>query len=488
MTGAELGTLLALLVTCLVALLLVQTARREAAAVRSRAAADVDELRNDTRRRDDESRVRLDEARALEKDLSSRRARLEEAEERLQALAAQAVVDAAGAAAERGRLRDDLVRELEESSGLSREQAVARLSEVLRADAEHEASGAVRRVEAAARRTADQSARRIVATAVQRLSVPTSSAVAVTIVPLPTDDLRGRIIGREGRNIRTFEAVTGVNLLVEDDSSTVQLSSFDAERREVAQATLQALIDDGRIHPQRIESAYAQALADAPARTAAAGHDAAERAGVARLPHELVLAVGALRHRTSYGQSVLEHSVETALVAASLAAEVGADVETARRAAFLHDVGKGVSASAGGSHAAAGARLLSAAGETHAVVNAVAAHHDEVPAETVEAVLVQAADACSAARPGARRDELDRYVERMERLEGVAVAHPGVTRALALASGHELRVVVEPSAVTDDDLPGLARDIAKDIEAALSYPGEISITVVRELRAQATAG
>lgn len=488
MTGAELGVLLALLGTCLVALLLVQTARREASAVRARAAADVDDLRRATERRDEESRARLDETRALEKDLSARRTRLESAEERLQGRVAGAATEASQAAVDRERLHEEVLRRLEDISGLSRDEARSALTETLRADAEHNARTSVRRAEAVARRDADTSARRIVAAAVQRLSVPTSAAVTVTVVPLPSDDLRGRIIGREGRNIRTFEAVTRVNLLVEDDSSTVQLSSFDPERREVAQVTLQSLIDDGRIHPQRIESAYAQALAGASARTESAGHDAAERAGVPRLPHSLVVAMGALRHRTSYGQNVLEHSVETALVAASLAAEIGADVEAARRAAFLHDVGKGVTATAGGSHAAVGARLLGAAGESPVVVNAVAAHHDEVPAESVEAVLVQAADACSAARPGARRDELDRYVERMERLEGVAASHPGVSRALALASGHELRVVVEPSTVSDDDLPGLARDIARDVEKALSYPGEVSITVVRELRAQATAG
>lgn len=488
MTGAELGVILALLLTCLVALLLVQTARREAAAVRARAADDVADLRADSRRRDDESRARIDEARELEKDLTARRARLEAAEERHQASVSSSALAAQTAAAELGRRRAAVERELEEVAGLSRAEALAELTASIRTQAARDAEAAVRSAEAAARRTADTTARRVVAAAVQRLSVPTSSAAAVTIVPLPSDDLRGRIIGREGRNIRTFEAVTGVNLLIEDDSSTVQLSSFDADRREVAHATLQMLFDDGRIHPQRIESAYALALGGSADRAAAAGHDAAERAGVLRLPSEVVAVVGALRLRTSYGQSVLEHSVEAALVAAGLAAELGADVELARRAAFLHDIGKARSATAGGTHAAAGAALLRDAGESPEVVNAVAAHHDEIPAETVEAVLVQAADAISAARPGARRDELERFVERMERLEGVAAAHEGVARVLALASGHELRVVVEPTAVSDADLPGLAREIARDIEAALSFPGEVSITVVRELRAHATAG
>lgn len=488
MTGAELGVILALLLTCLVALLLVQTARREAAAIRSRAAADVDELRADTRRRETEAAGRLTDARELEKQLSARRSRLESAEERHQEQLLRSVADAQAVALDLTEQRESVLRELEETAGLDRGQALARLTETLHAQAVQDADAKVRRVEAAARKTADETARRIVASAVQRLSVPTSSAAAVTIVALPSDELRGRIIGREGRNIRTFEAVTGVNLLMEDDSSSLQLSSFDVERREIAQVTLQMLIDDGRIHPQRIESAYAEAVADCAARTVAAGHDASERAGVHRLPAEIVAAVGALRLRTSYGQNVLEHCVESALIAASLAAEVGADVDRARRAAFLHDIGKGRGVGAAGSHAAAGAQMLRDAGESPEVVNAVAAHHDEVPAETVEAVLVQAADASSAARPGARRDDLDRYVERMERLESVAADRPGVTRVLALASGHELRVVVEPSTVGDADLAGLARDIARDLEAALSHPGEVSITVVRELRAHATAG
>jgi ribonucrease Y len=346
----------------------------------------------------------------------------------------------------------------------------------------------VRRAEVAARATADARARDIVTTAVQRLAVPTSSAVAVDVLPLPSEDMRGRIIGKEGRNIRTFEAVTGVNVLLEDDSTSVQLSSFDPERREVAAVTLKALMDDGRIHPQRIESAYAEAVAGAQERTVDAGRSAAHEAGVGDLADDLVSAMGALRLRASFSQDVLRHSIEAALVAAAMAAEVGADVETARRAAFLHDIGKGVSGSRAGTHAALGAALVRRAGESPVVVNAVAAHHGEVPAESVEAVLVQAADACSAARPGARRDDADRFAERMLQLEQLVASHPGVRKALAMSAGHEVRVVVEPGEVSDAELPGLATAIAAHVETDLSYPGEISITVVRELRATATAG
>ena len=266
------------------------------------------------------------------------------------------------------------------------------------------------------------------------------------------------------------------------------LSCFDAERREVAQIALEALMADGRIHPQRIEAAYADALAGADDRHLAAGHDAAERAGVQRLPEELVRVLGRLRLRSSYGQNVLEHLVECAQIAAAVAAEIGADVDVARRGAFLHDLRKALTAEMEGTHAALGADLVRRCGESEAVVNAVAAHHDEVPATTVEAVVVQAADAVSAARPGARRQEIEQYVERMGELESLVAEHAGVRRVLAMSAGREIRVVVEPHEVDDHAVPQLATAIAKHIEADLTYPGEIRVTVVRELRASATAG
>ncbi|WP_372595608.1 HDIG domain-containing metalloprotein, partial [Actinotalea sp.] len=268
----------------------------------------------------------------------------------------------------------------------------------------------------------------------------------------------------------------------------VTLSCFDAERREIATVAMKALLLDGRIHPQRIEIAYAEALAGARDRTLAAGHDAAERAGVQHLHPELVETLGRLRLRTSYGQDVLEHLVEAAHIAALMAAEIGADVEVARRAPFLHDIGKALTAELGGTHALVGADLARRCGESEVVVEAIAAHHDEVPMTSVEAVLVQAADAASAARPGARREELDQYFERMDTLEALVAAHAGVRRAVAMSAGREVRVVVEPDLVDDEALPGLAQSIARHIEKDLSYPGEIAVTVVRELRARATAG
>ena len=487
-TAGELGVLLALLGTSLVALLLVQVARREAAEVRAQATLDAAEVRERTTLRDAESQRRLEEVRTAEQRLNKDRSRADDQAEKAEMRAAEAERLSVESAHEHARLHARLLTELEAVAGLSQDEARARLVEQIRDQAVQDAAASVHRVEAAARVRADARARNVVATAVQRLAVPTSSAAAVTVLALPSEDMRGRIIGKEGRNIRTFEAVTGVNVLLEDDSESVQLSCFDPERRELAEVVMRLLMDDGRIHPQRIETAYAQALDGATARTVAAGHDAAERSGVQRLPPELIEAMGRLRLRSSYSQNVLEHSIEAALVAATMAAEIGADVELSRRAAFLHDIGKGLPAGSAGSHAAAGARMVERAKESAVVVNAVAAHHGEVEAASIEAVLVQAADACSAARPGARRDDLDRYVERMEQLEQLVATHAGVRKVLAMASGHEVRVVVEPREITDADLPALATAIAAQIETDLSYSGEVSITVVRELRATATAG
>lgn len=499
MTVGDMATIVGLLVACLVALLLVLVARREADTQRAQAAADVasikDEARSllaDAQRREARAADREDELAAEQRALTDRertvRAREDEVAGTDRSVARRAA-DAERDAGERLAAADREARSrLEALVGLTADEARAQLVAGMVADAVNEGATQVRRAEAQARRTADARAKRIVVTAVQRTVVATSSQSAVTILPLPSDEMKGRIIGKEGRNIRLFEALTGVNVLIDDTPDAVVLSCFDPERREVAQSTLEALMADGRIHPQRIEAAYADAVAGADDRTDAAGHDAAERAGVTNLHPELVRAIGRLRLRTSYGQNVLEHLVESSLLAAAMAAEVGADIDVARRGAFLHDIGKAMGADVPGTHALVGADLARRFGESGAVVNAIAAHHDEVQPETVEAVLVQAADAASAARPGARREELDQYVERMDKLEQLVAAHPGVRRALAMSAGREVRVVVEPTEVDDFALPQLAVAIAKHIEADLTYPGEIKVTVVRELRASATAG
>ena len=510
MEPGPIATVVGLLGACLVALILVLTARREADQHRRGATEDVARIRDDARAMLADAERRERRVADRERELAVERGELADLERRTRSeaetlaelrrassreldkaerAASRTLADAERAANERlADAREQARAELEAVSGLTHDEALAELTRRITDQAVAAAAAQVRRAEAQARRTAEARARRIVATAVQRVAVPTSAQPVVSILPLPSDEMKGRIIGKEGRNIRHFEALTGVNVLVDETPDTVVLSCFDPERREVAQVALEALMADGRIHPQRIEAAYAEALAGADDRHDAAGHDATERAGIDGLHAELVRTMGRLRLRSSYGQNVLEHLVESAQIAAGIAAEIGADVTVARRGAFLHDVGKALTGDVAGTHAAVGADLARRLGESDAVVNAIAAHHDEVPATTVEAVLVQAADAISAARPGARRQEIDQYVERMGELEALVAAHDGVRRALAMAAGREVRVVVEPDEVDDRALPQLASSIAKHIEADLTYPGEIRVTVVRELRASATAG
>lgn len=458
---------LVLVLGFVIALVLIAAARRDAAATRARVDAEV-------------RRARLEVA-ELERRAAGLRGRLADADERESRLEAEV-------RAERAAIEAQLTERLEGVARLTTAQAREALLEQVRPAAEREATRIRRRLEATAREEGQQIARRMLADALARLAGPTSSQLVVSRVDLPSEEMKGRIIGKEGRNIRAFEALTGVNVIIDETPDAVLLSSFDAERREIAAVTLEALVADGRIHPGRIESAHADAVAGAEKRAVVAGEAAAHEAGVSDLHPDLIRTLGALRLRTSYGQNVLSHLVECAQVAALLAADLGADVAVARRAAFLHDIGKAAPAEVPGTHALIGADMARRAGESEAVVHAIAAHHEEVPPATVEAVLVMAADAASAARVGARREDLDAYLERMEALESVAVQHPGVSRALAMAAGRELRVVVEPSEVSDEDLAGLAAAVARHIEDEVRYPGEVKVTVVRELRATATAG
>lgn len=468
MGGSELlfGAL-ALVLGFIIAMVLVTAARRDAAATRARVDA---ELR----------RARLEVA-ELDRRAAGLRGRLADADER------EARIEA-DLRAQRAANDARLTERLEDVARLTTTQARDQLLERVRPAAERDAARLRRRLEASAREHGEDAARRILATALGRLAGPTSSQFVVTRVPLPSEEMKGRIIGKEGRNIRAFEALTGVNVIIDETPEAVALSCFDPERREIAQVTLEALVADGRIHPGRIEAAYADAVAGAEKRARLAGEAAAHDAGVGGLHPDLVRTLGLLRLRTSYGQNVLAHLVESAQLAALFATELGADVVVARRAAFLHDIGKAASADIPGTHALIGAELARRAGESEAVVHAIAAHHEEVPVESVEAILVMAADAASAARPGARRDDSEAFVERMEALETIAIRQPGVRRALAMAAGRELRVVVEPAQVPDDALADLASAVARRIEADVPHPGEVKVTVVRELRATATAG
>ncbi|MFI6073012.1 ribonuclease Y [Actinoplanes sp. NPDC051343] len=373
-------------------------------------------------------------------------------------------------------------RELERIAGLTAEVARAELVENIEAQAKREAAIMVRDIETEAKTTADSRARRIVVDAIQRIASEQTAESVVSVLHLPSDEMKGRIIGREGRNIRAFESVTGVNLIIDDTPEAVLLSCFDPVRREVGRLTLEKLVLDGRIHPHRIEEVYETAKSEVDVLCDRAAEEALVDVGITDLHPELTKLLGRLRYRTSYGQNVLKHLVETAHIAGIMAAELGLDVPSMKRAAFLHDIGKALTHEVEGSHALIGADLARKYGESEDVVHAIEAHHNEVQPQTIEAVLTQAADACSGGRPGARRESLEAYVKRLERIEEIAAGKTGVEKVFAMQAGREIRVMVRPDDIDDIGAAVLARDVAKQIEEELTYPGQIRVTVVRESR------
>jgi len=472
----------------LVALYVVILGRRDADRERESAAREASALREESRSLHAEAQRREERIALRERDMAEDQRNLGTYQRTLDDRAAALSATERQLEAERADLREKHEAALAAAAGMDVAEARRLVSERLTAEAEADAAGAIRRIEKRVEAEAATRAREILVTAMQRQAVEASAQQSVTRVELPSEEMKGRLIGREGRNIRTFESVTGVSMILEDGVDSVLLSSFDVERREIAEVTLRALVADGRVQPQRIEAAHAAAIESAPARASAAGLDAAESANVTGLSPTLIETLGQLRLRTSYGQSVLAHLVECAGLAAAIAEEIGGDPETARRAAFLHDVGKAFVGVREGTHAALGAALALENGESDAVVNAIAAHHDEVSPESLEAVIVQIADALSASRPGARREDFDGYVERMSSLEAMVQEMPGVTDVIAMQAGREVRVVVAPERVADIELPELARTIARRINANPKYPGEVKVTVIRELRAEAVAG
>jgi ribonucrease Y len=391
--------------------------------------------------------------------------------------------EARARSAELEQAQAEAQHELERVAGLTREKALAEVMEIAEHDARLRASSIARDIEQEARATAERQASEIIVTAMQRLATEQTAASVVTAVDLPNEDMKGRIIGREGRNIRTFEQVTGVNVLIDDTPGSVLLSSFDPVRREIARVALEELIADGRIHPQRIEEAFERSRVTVDERIDAAAREALTSVGISDLHPDLIPVVGALRYRTSNGQNVLAHLVECAQLAGLIAAELGLDVAFCRRAAFLHDLGKALTHEHEGSHALVGADLARRHGEHPDIVHAIEAHHNEVEPRTVEAVLVQVVDAISGSRPGARRESLEAYVHRLERLEEIATSHKGVERAFAVQAGRDVRVMVSPTLVDDAEAAALARQIAKEISEELTFPGQIRVTVVRESRA-----
>jgi ribonucrease Y len=373
-------------------------------------------------------------------------------------------------------------RELERVAGLTADAAKAELVEAVEAQAKREAVLLIRDIENDARSTADQRARHIVVDAIQRVASEQTAESVVSVLHLPSDEMKGRIIGREGRNIRAFEQVTGVNLIIDDTPEAVLLSCFDPVRREIGRVTLDKLVLDGRIHPHRIEEIYETARDEVERLCLRAAEDALVEVGITEIHPELVTMLGRLRYRTSYGQNVLKHLVETAHIAGIMAAELRLDPALIKRSAFLHDVGKALTHEVEGSHALIGADLARRCGESEEVVHAIEAHHNEVAPQTIEAVLTQASDACSGGRPGARRESLEAYVKRLERIEEIATNKVGVEKVFAMQAGREIRVMVRPEEIDEIGAAVLARDVAKQIEEELTYPGQIRVTVVRESR------
>jgi ribonuclease Y len=437
---------------------------------------------------------------AAEAELRERRAELARIEERL--LSKEKALDVQLAAMERKeraledktrnlehqaerlkQAKHDQVRELERLSGLSAGQARQLLLRELEDELRHDSARVARQVEEEVRRDAERRARSILSAAMQRIASGHAAETTVSVVQLPSDELKGRIIGREGRNIRALETLTGVDFIIDDTPSAVLLSGFDPVRREIARLTLERLIQDGRIHPARIEEAFYQAKGEIEKHIQDVGEQAALEANVGQLHPELAKVLGRLHYRTSYGQNVLAHSIECAHLAGMIAAELGASVKTARRAALMHDIGKAVSHEVEGPHALVGGQLARRSKETEAVAHAMEAHHGEVEMQTVEAVIVQVADSLSGARPGARGESLEQYVSRLRDLEDIARRHPGVDKVYAMQAGREIRVIVKPEEVDDERASLISHQIARDVEKEIEYPGQIKVTVIRESRA-----
>ncbi len=379
--------------------------------------------------------------------------------------------------------KEDLYRqELEKISGLSVQEAKDLIIKNLENDARHDAQALINKIEQEAQLSAEKKAKDILITTIQRIAPETTGDITVATVSLPSDEMKGRIIGREGRNIRTLETLTGVDIIIDDTPEAVVISCFDPVRKEIAKQSLERLISDGRIHPARIEEIVQKVTHEIQNKIYEEGEKALFDLGIHNMNTDGIRALGRLYFRTSYGQNVLTHSKEVAMAASLIAAEIGADRELAKRAAILHDIGKGAESDSDQNHAEVGAEMARKMGETPAVINAIAAHHNDVEPSSIEAVIVQIADAISAARPGARRETIDNYVKRLENLESIAETFPGVEKAYAIQAGREIRILVNNEKVSDSDVKELARNIAKQIESDLRYPGRIRLTMIRETR------
>ena len=447
-------------------------AKNQALEIRQAAETEVSRRRNELTREEDRLQKRREE-------LDLRTDRLEKREQALNKR--QGLVDKR--ANEIDKLHSQQVEELQRISQLSLEEARAILLAEVEKDARNDMARIIRQVEAEAREEGERKAREIITSAIQRLSSEHVTEVTTSVVPLPSDEMKGRIIGRNGRNIHAFEQAAGVDVIVDDTPEAVTISCFDPVRREIAKRSLAKLVLDGRIHPAHIEKILKQEQKEVERIIVESGEEAAFEAGVSALHPEIIKMLGRLKYRTSYGQNQLSHAVETARIAAMIATELGADVEVAKAAALLHDLGKAMDHSIEGTHAQIGAEFAKRYGVNHKVVNAIASHHHELDQESVEAAIIEAADAISGARPGARRESLEQYILRVRALEDIANSHKGVTQSYALQAGREVRIFVKPEEVDDLESIQLARDIAKQIEESMQYPGMIKVMVIREKRA-----
>ena len=435
-----------------------------------------------------------------EKEVKERRAELSKQERRLQLKEetldkkseafekkeeelARRMAEVAAAKEEAEAVKKAHLATLEQISGLSQEQAKKFLLENVETEVRHETAMKIKEIEQQMKDEAEEKAREVISIAIQRCAADHAAEATVSVVPLPNDEMKGRIIGREGRNIRTLETITGVDLIIDDTPEAITVSSFDPVRREVARLALEKLIGDGRIHPTRIEDMVEKARKEVDRTIREEGERACYETGVHGLNPELIKILGRQKYRTSYGQNVLNHSMEVAHIAGLMASELGVDVTLAKRAGLLHDLGKSIDHEVEGSHVQLGADLARKYKENPVIVNAIEAHHGDVEPKTVIAVLVQAADAVSAARPGARRENVENYIRRLQKLEELTGSYPGVEKAFAIQAGREVRIMVKPEEVTEDNMIILARDIAKKIESELEYPGQIKVNVIRETKA-----
>jgi ribonuclease Y len=438
------------------------------------------------REAEDEARAKRTELTALERRLLQRDEQLDQRGDILEQRDRKLIErerEIERAREELARAHQDQVAALERVSGLSADDAKTILLEAVREDAEHDAVRIAKSIERQAREEAQEKAREVIVTAMQRIAADHTAEHTVSVIHLPSDEMKGRIIGREGRNIRALEQATGVDLIIDDTPETVVVSGFDPVRREVARLAITKLVSDGRIHPGRIEEVVNKARAEVDLVIRQAGEQAAYETGVPGLPPEIIKLLGRLKYRTSYGQNVLNHSVETSRLAAIIAAEIGADVQIAKMGGLLHDIGKAVDHEVEGPHAAIGAQIAQRHNLSMRVINGIAAHHQEVEYACLEAPIVQVADAISASRPGARGESMDTYVKRLEDLQTIAESFTGVERSFAVQAGREVRILVRPEEIDDMASMRLARDIVRKIEETMTYPGQIKVTVIRETRA-----